>query len=253
MQKSAIQELQQVLQETGVCKCESVFTLTDLAEVQQLLDSQLKKVISSVDLSEQIQPGKLSSIKHLQHAVEFNRPISTIPELKQTQVFKKARELVRAIQGTPQFYAFDHAIYKHPQAPGSTWHQDQAYKKSVARMRSLHVWIPLHDVERSHGGMQYIPKKAPAQTIQKHTACAQGKILETSVTPQQRETALSWDTPAGSLLIHDPVVIHRSTENHSNDVRKAWILHFSPYGMLEPLLPQNFLYRLRCRFSMPSS
>jgi ectoine hydroxylase-related dioxygenase (phytanoyl-CoA dioxygenase family) len=46
----------------------------------------------------------------------------------------------------------------------------------------------------------------------------------------------------GDVIIHLPKTLHGSTTNAGAKTRKAWILHFSPYGRYEPVLPTNLAY-----------
>ena len=58
-------------------------------------------------------------------------------------------------------------------------------------------------------------------------------------------TAVACPLEVGDVAIHHPLTLHSTGPNHTADVRRAWILHFSAYGGLRALLhPKNVAARL---------
>ena len=53
---------------------------------------------------------------------------------------------------------------------------------------------------------------------------------------------VKFDTKMGGVVAHLPNTLHSSLPNTTDEPRRAWILHFSPYGQVEPLLPVNLIH-----------
>lgn len=173
--------------------------------------------------------------------LEINKLVQLVPALKQSAVAKQCRWIADKLTNRKTFYSFDHAIYKTPGSGETSWHQDQAYKARVREMQSLHFWIPLHDISKDEGGMRYIPGSHRNGLVE-HSKNPKTDTL--SVRADQIELTRLALVPVaqGDIIIHLPKTLHGSTTNSGMQTRKAWILHFSPYGRFEPALPTNLTY-----------
>lgn len=178
-----------------------------------------------------------SKILEINHAVKFER------SLKKSSAYTNCKKIAANLSGKKMFYSFDHTIYKQPDTGSISWHQDQAYKTKVKNMQSLHFWIPLHDVSHEVGGMQYVrgSHKSACLKHSKHEVAHSLAIQDELIENHRVEQC---DAKIGDVIIHLPLTIHSSLPNKSNITRKAWILHFSPYGRIEPFLPHNLLHYL---------
>src|SRR5438445_3082256 len=79
------------------------------------------------------------------------------PQLAHTLTFTRCAAVAERLLGRPVEHRFDHAIYKPAfNGAATSWHQDEAY--ALARkILSAHFWVPLQDVTRDMGCMEFIP------------------------------------------------------------------------------------------------
>lgn len=183
---------------------------------------------------------------------EHNRLLSHYPELRSTPLFQKVQTLATELCSKKTYYSFDHAIFKASNAEELKWHQDQIYKLTVRQMQSLHFWIPLHDVPTESGPIEYIPH-SHRQGINKHYKEKNSDYAALNLPQGLVDTAKTCSCKKGDVLVHHPLTIHRSLPNTSDSIRKAWILHFSPYGQFDRFLPTNVIFYLKNRLFGHSS
>lgn len=177
---------------------------------------------------------------------EINYFYSAFSQVKVSTVFLDCQKLAAILLGQRVFYAFDHAIYKSPGGEGVSWHQDDAYKSSVKEMKSVAAWIPLQDVDDDMGCMTYVSGSNLGEKIN-HLHCSNGNRFITLSSQQQRKKT-TMKGNFGDVIFHSPRTIHGSLPNTSNKTRKAWIIHFSPYGKYEPILPSNIGFNIKRSF-----
>ena len=201
---------------------------------EELKQDQIVRHASNLDDS----PGAI---------VEINRALRHKSALKKFELFQQARKIANDLMGRRVFCAFDHAIYKPSNSGKISWHQDEAYRASVKKMSSIHFWIPLHNVGPEQGGMQYIPHDKAPHAIE-HRKHETGHTLVAEPTEESLKHAEPISTKLGDLVVHTPTVLHSSLPNQSDQTRKAWIIHFNPYGPYEVLLPRNILGFVKSRF-----
>ncbi len=178
--------------------------------------------------------------------IEKERLISKNKALRNTLLFKQVRSLANELAGQKVWYSFDHAIFKPAGAEAVDWHQDQVYKKSLIQMRSLHFWVPLEDVPLNSGAMEYLPG-SHATGLQAHFRSPGSNYVALSVPASLKKEAIACPCHKGDVLIHHPLTVHRSRPNTLQATRKAWILHFSPFGRMDLLFPQNLLFNFKSR------
>src|SRR5947208_1783122 len=79
------------------------------------------------------------------------------PQLAHTLTFTRCAAVAERLLGRPVEHRFDHAIYKPAfNGAATSWHQDEAYALE-RKILSAHFWVPLQDVTRDMGCMQFIP------------------------------------------------------------------------------------------------
>lgn len=175
---------------------------------------------------------------------ELNHLLKSVPALRQSRLLTECNSVVNQVLGRRARPSFDHAIYKQPQGGSILWHQDQAYKDTVKKMRSVHVWIPLQDTNPSMGCMQYVPGSHQFGNLS-HTRHISAHTLSVKIKDKACEPAVQVAARLGDVIIHLPQTLHSSLPNHSDEIRKAWIIHFNPYGYWEPFLPENLWWHTK--------
>src|SRR5437899_11321029 len=79
------------------------------------------------------------------------------PQLAHTLTFTRCAAVAERLLGRPVEHRFDHAIYKPAfNGAATSWHQDEAYALE-RKILSAHFWVPLQDVTRDMGCMEFIP------------------------------------------------------------------------------------------------
>ncbi|APE02657.1 hypothetical protein BM526_12835 [Alteromonas mediterranea] len=204
----------------GYAKSGWLFSTEEIIELEVLLDKIIGKDLNEITVSE---ATRLKS-----RAVLINK----------TMVYKKCKELASFIYGQNCHYSFDHAIYKSPGSKSKIeWHQDQAYQKLDLAMRSIHFWIPLQNTGESNGGIRFISGSHEGGFRTHFKNSSTGRLF-CRLKPQEKPTTLHVER--GCCTLHLPTTVHSSSHNLSEHTRKAWILHFSPYGKLDMFRFQNF-------------
>ena len=170
---------------------------------------------------------------------EINHSIRLNPTLKSSKIYRTCQNLSANIYQKRMFRTYDHAIYKNPNSGSVHWHQDQAYKYTIKKMDNIICWIPLQDTDIKHGCMRYISLKEINKLVS-HNTNNTSKTLEAEIPEDVSIT--SCETNVGDMILHLPLTLHSSFPNNSDEVRKAWILHFGPYGRFEAFKLSNLMH-----------
>ena len=227
----------------GYLAVDNVADAEDVQRVRELLDPLFARFHAlpanrAIDLGDERTPqGQLQ-------IAEINRPVHIESRLKQTQAFVRCREIAGQLLRRTAYYSYDHAIYKPAHNHRATpWHQDQAYTGHTTPMRTIHFWVALQDVNELNGCMQYIPY-SHAKGLHPHhhrTANAHALVADQVDTADAVPCALR----AGGVTIHLPTTLHYSGPNHTDTVRRAWVLLFSPYGRIGLFRPVHLMAKFR--------
>lgn len=179
-------------------------------------------------------------------SAEIERPSRIERRLRRTEVFATCRSLARSIAGPATRYAFDHAIYKGPFNDNATpWHQDHAYTGHQRLLRTVHFWIPLQPATIENGCMQFIPRSHVGGLV-RHRLAGNGHVRTAAVDADVQSVACP--LPVGGVTIHSPLTLHYTGPNMTDVVRRAWILHFGPWGRLAKLHPSILYDRIASRW-----
>lgn len=218
----------------GFASLKSVFIQSDVDQLEYELDQFFP-------MNAKHEPARAKRLSG-QTLLEINRTLRHSRYFRTCCVFRQCQQLASDFLGREARYTFDHAIYKYPGSDSTIgWHQDQAYQFRDLCMRSLHFWIPLQDSAQNNGSLEFVfgSHKLP---LLEHRKIPGSNLLE--LTQSEIVESVGLTIPRGGLSIHLPNTIHRSVENTSNTIRKAWILHFSPLGKWDILRPKNLATQL---------
>jgi hypothetical protein len=227
-----------ILYRKGFVHIKNYFSEKDIKSVRIIADQAILNGFDNLD-------NKFKSGIEMPEAdvgsYEINRATRSERQLKKTNVYAAANLLANFLSQKSTYYSFDHIIYKPAGCKTVSWHQDQAYKARVKKMKSVHLWIPLHDVSYNSGGMQYVEasNKGPVYQHERYENSqelyVENKFIDAS-------KLIMHDVKVGDVIAHLPTTLHSSRPNFSNEMRKAWIIHFGRYGLYEPILPVNLLH-----------
>ena len=227
------------LNQSGFVHIKNAIEESSVLKVREMIDALFDRYQSLSDKHASIH-GQEALDTSSREIYEINKAVRIAGQLKNSEVFRECNLIANQLLNKTTFYSYDHAIYKSPNSGHIQWHQDQAYKQRVKVMQSVHLWIPLHDISGDCGGMRYVSgsHKLPLVEHTKHRVSHTLSAVSSAIDESQ---IVACEASLGDVIAHLPNTLHSSTPNQSANTRKAWIIHFSPYGQLEPLLPGNLI------------
>ena len=104
------------------------------------------------------------------------------------------------------------------------YHQDHILTRS---RRSLRIWVALRDVDAHRGSMEFAIG-SHAGTFKYALGEALGEARYPYIPQEQVDGYFENETicgPAGTCVVFNPMVVHRSVVNRSNRIRYSMILH----------------------------
>lgn len=238
--------IRQELLEAGFYKLEKQFTHRELDACEKVLTQLLTgNNFSSAFLKKEMS-SQIDSKK--QQQVEILRPSLLSKQLRNSAVFKRCQTIAAHYFDADAYYLFDHAIFKMPGSSSITpWHQDQAYLDSELIIPSLHFWIPFQDTTANNGALRFAKGYQFALIPHKPAYPDNPRILEAIESPSQNIHTM--DICRGDVSLHTHLTLHSATQNHSNEIRKAWVIHFgkSPswhkhWSKLKRIATKNFTF-----------
>jgi len=136
-------------------------------------------------------------------------------------------ELVHALLG-PRVRVFrDQMLLKPPGGQDKPTHQDQSYFRMRSPDSLVTAWIALDDATLENGCMKYVPtshrhgllemQPDPLRPVHHIPKTAHLKLPE----------EVSCPVPAGAVIFHHPLTLHRSGINHTKTWRRALIMHYA--------------------------
>ena len=135
------------------------------------------------------------------------------------------------IGGDVRLY-WDQAVYKKPGTEASfPWHQDNAYT-FVEPQQYLTCWLALSDTDLDNGCPWVLPGMHRQGTLAHRMTDLGWSCLENP------EGALCLPLRAGDMAVFSSLTPHYTGPNHSEAVRKAYIVQFAPEGA-RVLLPDT--------------
>ena len=159
-------------------------------------------------------------VSGIKGAATLNRELARIPLLRTCR--NVASEL---LGGRRTWFFFDHVVSKDSgEETEVQWHQDFAYSTTGLIRDSVHFWVPLQDIDASHGSMVYLPG-SHLTGLQDHEPLSRSGETILSATVEDDGVEVP-PVQMGGLVCHDPMTLHYSKSNHSGGVRRAWVLHF---------------------------
>jgi ectoine hydroxylase-related dioxygenase (phytanoyl-CoA dioxygenase family) len=199
-----------------------------LASLRQAYDEVLSGEVSVPD------DGFLGDITR-----SVMNPHSAHPRFDDNRAVEQALELARSLFGSADVHrSYDMLIYKPPGHPHPTpWHQDYAYTQLPFAPAGAEIgdnmaqfWIPLDDVDRENGCMQFVPGQH-TQPLLEHRVVSgdpahEDRLLALVDPDEQLDLASAFvaQIPAGGATVHAYGTPHYTGPNLSADrPRRAYI------------------------------
>jgi len=217
----------------GYVAAERLFTREELAPVIRRVDEILRNPSAapagvevgreSDTRADRSQPPPADDpIRKLGFMARFDPAFQTLARAPQLLA------LVRALIGAPRVKVFrDQMLLKPPGGQDKPTHQDQSYFRVQPRDALVTAWIALDDATLENGCMRYVPTSHlhglfemghdPARPVHHLPKTDHLDLPEEAVCP----------VPAGSVIFHHGLTLHRSGVNQTSSWRRALIFHYA--------------------------
>ncbi len=189
--------------------------------------AEIDEAIATVDaLLEQREDGRLSiaesgAITFAPHLVAGSSP------LRRFAVDPFFTGACRDLIGPDVNLYWDQAVYKKHQKPRRfPWHQDNGYSY-VEPQQYLTCWLALTDATADNGCPRVWPGVHRLGTLAHTYVDPLGFELEQTPDPDDVVVA---EVPAGGVVLFSSLTPHLTGPNHTDEVRKAYILQYAPAG-----------------------
>lgn len=119
---------------------------------------------------------------------------------------------------------WDQAVYKQPHAVEPVlWHQDNGYTY-VEPQEYLTCWVAITDATLENGCVWVVPRLHRRGTLAHRNTPIGFQCLENP------KDAVPVPVRAGSIVVFTSLTPHSTGLNHTDDVRKAYIVQYAPDG-----------------------
>jgi ectoine hydroxylase-related dioxygenase (phytanoyl-CoA dioxygenase family) len=201
-------------------------TLGDLDVVSHLLANLYRRFRELMDAR---RAHDLGSEQHAARPIlEINQTVDLAPALAETLTFRRCAEVAERLLGRAVEHRFDHAIYKPPfNGAATSWHQDEAYALE-RKILSAHFWVPLQDVTRDMGCMEFIPGSHRGALGRHHRRDRLRDAHALELVGLDTSQAVACPIRAGDATVHFPRTVHYTGPNLTGTPRLAWALEFGP-------------------------
>lgn len=167
------------------------------------------------------EPGAAVSVPQLLNPSHYE------PRLVDTEFRSNALAVARQLLGPKARLVFEHAMLKPALTGGeTTWHQDEAFYSRYTNYQSLTFWMPLQDVDRLNGCMEFIPGSHKGPLLRHHHINGDPRIHGLEVHGIDAALAVPCLLPAGGASIHHSRTLHYAGPNRSAAPRRAYALGF---------------------------
>jgi ectoine hydroxylase-related dioxygenase (phytanoyl-CoA dioxygenase family) len=171
--------------------------------------------------------------------LEINQTVALEPRLATTLTFERCAAVAERLLGGSVQHRFDHAIHKPPFNGAATpWHQDDAYDHESAvdgraalwalerKYLGVHFWVPLQDVTREMGCMEFIPGSHCGVLARHHRRDGLRGAHALELVGVDTTHAVACPIRAGDATVHLGRTAHYTGPNRTATPRMAWVLVF---------------------------
>jgi hypothetical protein len=215
------------LEHDGFAIVENITDAKDLGRIRSAIEKLLRR--SDVPTRELGERGGSPQI------IEIARPLLLSSAIAESRFVQNAKAISEQYFGERATYHFDHAIVKPPMNLKETaWHQDTAYSHRFNfAVDRLHWWLPLHDVSRDQGCMQFVRGSHKIGRLP-HTPVAATSDAIRTILPENADV-VSCPLQAGCATVHLPTTLHYTGPNRTDHPRYAFVVQFARANWASPL------------------
>ncbi len=237
--------MKQSYDDNGFLVVERVFTDAELAPLRNRTDeivrdpSTATKGVRVGRESETQQPKLGEKPPAVDPIRKFEGTVRFDPIFQSFARSPKLLELVRGLIG-PRIKLFrDQMLLKPPGGQDKPTHQDQSYFRVKPMDGLVTAWVALDDATIDNGCMRYVPgsHKFGILEMQPDPERPVHHVPKTDGLNLAPEVACP--VPAGSVIFHHGLTLHRSGVNNTETWRKALVLHFATAEAMSEIGPLN--------------
>ena len=139
-------------------------------------------------------------------------------------------DLVAAILGEDLDLFLSQFIFKWPDAYGQPWHQDSFYFPYEPD-RQVGVWVAANRATVENGCLWVLPG-SHTEPVHDHVADDRPNATQayTKIVDHDMSGEIPVEMEAGDVLFFDSHLMHRSTDNESDELRAAYVAHYAAAG-----------------------
>lgn len=121
-------------------------------------------------------------------------------------------------------------IFKWPQAYGQPWHQDSFYFPFEPD-RQVGVWLAVNRATVENGCLWVLPG-SHTEPVHEHVADDRPNATQayTKIVDHDMSGEVPVEMETGDVLFFDSHLMHRSTDNESDELRAAYVVHYATAG-----------------------
>jgi ectoine hydroxylase-related dioxygenase (phytanoyl-CoA dioxygenase family) len=206
----------------GFVVVRQVFTPDEVAAVRAVIDGfEAEAEAALLELDDDrlfiAEAGAITFSPHL---------VTRSPELAAFARHRAFAALAADLVGPDVDLYWDQAVYKKPEKPRRfPWHQDNGYA-FVEPQQYLTCWVPLTDARLDNGCPQVAPGLHRLGTL----AHRYVDPLGYECFPEPPVEVAVAEAAVGDVIVFSSLTPHLTGPNLTDEVRKAYILQYSPVG-----------------------
>ncbi len=213
-------EQAEAFQHDGFFVMENVFSATELAELDEALEPGNERV---AELLAQLPDGRISVAGVDTQLVTPNQ-VGATGVLIDTCRHRTLAGVCADLVGPDVRLYWEQAVYKQPRSVAPVlWHQDNGYTY-VEPQAYLTCWIAITDATRDNGCVRVAPGVHREGTLV-HRSTEFGQECW-----GDESGAVEVPVPAGDVVVFSSLTPHTTGVNRTDDVRKSYIVQYTPDG-----------------------
>jgi len=144
---------------------------------------------------------------------------------------KRVRDIVIAAIGRDVDCFLSQFIFKNPGAWGQPWHQDSYYFPFTPARPIIGLWLAITRATLENGCLHILPG-SQVEPVHKHIPDVRDGANSgyVEIADFNMDASKPCLLNPGDLMVFDSHLMHRSTDNFSDEIRAAMVWHFAPAG-----------------------
>jgi ectoine hydroxylase-related dioxygenase (phytanoyl-CoA dioxygenase family) len=150
---------------------------------------------------------------------------------------EKIVELLRPLIGADFWVRWDQAVAKQPGGVEFPWHQDNAYNRLATS--HFQLWVAVTSIRRENGALWLDPGSHRRGRLP-HRFVGRDAVYD-----GQPENPVLVEAEAGDVIVFSSLLLHRTSPNHSEEERWAYVVEYMPLDDFDPYLTPPYFVAAR--------